>query len=133
MSNNYNGGGANSSTWGPSSTGSSWLGRTLTFKLTFSYFSSLRNSALSKVLLPDTGGSTGTSYGGGVGGSGSFGVGGGGTSGPPSFNQGSTFAAGPSYGPSFAGDIIRKPSRLTSNENKGWGLDKTMIRMRMGM
>ena len=48
-----------------------------------------------------------------------IGVGGGGTSGPPSFNQGSTFAAGPSYGSSFAGDIIRKPSRLTSDENKG--------------
>ena len=68
--------------------------------------------------------------------SGSSGVGGGGgggTSGPSSFNQGSsTFAAGPSYGSSFAGDIIRKPSRLTSDENMA--LDKTMMmKMRMRM
>jgi len=85
MSNNYNGGGTNSSTWGPSSTGTSWL---------------------------DSGGSgPGTTYGGGN--SGGGGLGGlGGTSGPPSFNPGSTFTGGSSYGPSFAGDIIRKPSRL---------------------
>merc|ERR1712107_36339 len=85
MSNNYNGGGTNSSTWGPSSTGTSWL---------------------------DSGGSgPGTTYGGGN--SGGGGLGGlGGTSGPPSFNPGSIFTGGSNYGPSFAGDIIRKPSRL---------------------
>ena len=60
----------------------------------------------------------------------SGGIGGGGTSGPPSFNQGSsTFTAGPSYGSSFAGDIIRKPSRLIKNNQFGFGVKiKMMIR-----
>ena len=118
MSNNYNGGGgANSSTWGPSSTGSSWLGRK--FFLCYLIFIISIHSILSiKVRLADTGGSSGTAYGGGLGVSGSSGTGAGGTSGPSSFNQGSTFGNGPSYGSSFAGDIIRKPSRSTSDENK---------------
>ena len=100
MSNNYNGGATNSSTWGPSSTGTSWLGKSLDVL-----------SVLSSLPVPDSGGSgPGTTYGGGN--SGGGGLGGlGGTSGPPSFNQGSTFTGGSSYGPSFAGDIIRKPSR----------------------
>ena len=100
MSNNYNGGGTNSSTWGPSSTGTSWLGKSPDVL-----------SVLSSLPVPDSGGSgPGTTYGGGN--SGGGGLGGlGGTSGPPSFNQGSTFTGGSSYGPSFAGDIIRKPSR----------------------
>ena len=100
MSNNYNGGGTNSSTWGPSSTGTNWLGKSMNVL-----------PVLSSLPVPDSGGSgSGTTYGGGN--SGGGGLGGlGGTSGPPSFNQGSTFIGGSSYGPSFAGDIIRKPSR----------------------
>ena len=58
----------------------------------------------------------------------SGGIGGGGTSGPPSFNQGSsTFTAGPSYGSSFAGDIIRKPSRLIKNNQFGFRVKIKMM------